>query len=388
MKQRYKIFIYAGAVLVIGLILYFVWTVFVPKPTIPLNNSNTGTLPVGGSTTGATSSEGGEMSSSTTSLPVLSKISNNDVLAYLIDPQSGDVRYIDPTGQVWLTNPGKSDTLESSQPVSAINSLDIYQNNQKILVSFGNPTAPQWAIYDVLDKTWHSLPSSVTEATWGANQNQLIGITKNVNSYSLSYIDLSKNPPAYKTILNNFYMSDINMKFSSPNTLIITEKPSALYKSSVWEINLKNNSMNMVFEPASGLYAGLSEDGSLIYSYSSGMFSIVNSSTLVPYTLPFVSLPDKCDLSANSSSSNVYCFSPENITPQVTTPDDYLEKAFYSIDLLYNYNFANQNTKTIIISGTPGIPMIDAREVNLKNGNIYFVNRYDKSLYKLSLPSQ
>ncbi len=387
MKRFSKIFIYLGIVIVVGLILYFMWNLFVPKPVPPATPATTGggALPTG-QTTGGTGTGTSSATTSTVSSPTLTKISDHDVFYYWIDPQTSDVEYLGTDGQVWDAKNG-GDVSESQQTVSALRSAEVYQNGQEVLISFGDPTSPQWAVYNAIDKTWHSLPQSIENATWGANQNQLIAFTKNIDSYSLSYVDLTKNPPSFKTIVNNVYFHNAVLTFSAPGTLIITEKPSSSYQGSVWELNLKTLSLNMLFEPQGGLFAEPSADGSLIYETANGTTSVINASTLQPSNLPFPSLPNKCDASANASSSSIYCFSPENLTENVTMPDDYLMKAFYTIDILYNYQFASGNTRAVILSGAPGIPMIDATDVASLGNNVYFINRYDQSLYQLTLPS-
>ncbi len=389
MKRFSKIFIYLGVVIAIGLILYLVWNLFVPKPIPPATpaTSTTGgsALPTG-QTTGGIGTGTSSATTSAVSAPTLTKISDHDVFYYWVDPQTSDVEYLGTDGEVWSARNG-GDVSNSQQTVSALRSAEVYQNGQEVLVSFGDPISPQWAIYNAVDKTWHSLPQSIENATWGANQNQLIALVKNIDSYSLSYVDLTKNPPVFKVIANNFYFHDAIFTFSSPGTLIITERPSNTYQGSVWELNLKTLSLNMLLEPQNGLFAEPSRDGSLIYETANGTTSVINTSTLQPSNLPFPSLPNKCDLSADASSSNIYCFSPENLTQSVTMPDDYLMKAFYTIDILYNYQFASGNTRAVILSGAPGVPMIDATEVVSSGNNIYFVNRYDQSLYQLALPS-
>ena len=375
-----------GVVIVVGLVVYFIWTFFVPKPVSPTPSATTGggSLPTGGTTGGA--SETSTATTSAVNVPTLTKISDHNVFYYWVDPQTSDVRYLGTDGEVWNAKNG-GDVSESQQTVSALRSAEVYQNGQEVLVSFGDPTSPQWAVYNAVDKTWHPLPQSIENATWGANQNQLIAFTKNIDSYSLAYVDLTKNPPSFKTIMNNVYFHNAILTFSAPGTLIITERPSSSYQGSVWELNLKTLSLNMLLEPQNGLFSEPSADGSLIYETVNGTTSIINTSTLQPSNLPFPSLPNKCDLSANASSSSIYCFSPENLTQSVTMPDDYLMKAFYTIDILYNYQFASGNTRAVILSGAPGIPMLDATEVTSFGNNIYFVNRYDQSLYQLALPS-
>ncbi len=386
MKRFSKIFIYLGVVIVVGLIIYFMWTFFVPKPVPPATPATTtgGSLPTGGTTGGTIGTS--TATTSAVSAPTLTKISDHDVFYYWIDPQTGDVEYLGTDGEVWNAKNG-GDVSESQQIVSALRSAEVYQNGQEVLVSFGDPASPQWAIYNTVDKTWHSLPQSIENATWGANQNQLIAFTKNIDSYSLAYVDLTKNPPSFKTIMNNVYFHNAVLAFSAPGTLIITERPSNSYQGSVWELNLKTLSLNMLLEPQNGLFAEPSDDGSLIYETANGTTSIINASTLQPSNLPFPSLPNKCDLSANASSSSIYCFSPENLTQNITMPDDYLMKAFYTIDILYNYQFSSGNTRAVILSGAPGIPMLDATDVTSFGNNVYFVNRYDQSLYQLALPA-
>lgn len=389
MKKGYKILIYAIVAAALLVLLYILWNAFVPKPmppeTTPTATSGGG-LPSGGNggiTSAGTSSAA---TSSAVSAPTLAKISDHSVFYYWTDPQTGDVRYLGTDGEVWNAKNG-GDVLESQQTVAALRSAEAYANGQEVLVSFGDPLSPTWAIYNVPDETWHSLPQSIMNATWGANQNQLIALVKNTSSYSLSYVDLSNNPPSLKTIVSGFDFYNASFTFSAPDTLIITERPSAQYQASVWELNLKTLAMNMLLSPQYGLYAKPTSDGSLIYVTKGTSTSVINSSTIQPTTLPFPALPNKCDESAEASSSNLYCFSPENLSQNLTMPDDYLMKAFYSIDILYQYQFGTGNTKTVILSGTPGIPMIDATDVSSAGNKVYFINRYDQSLYQLTLPA-
>ncbi len=386
MKKNRKVFIYIIVAAALLVLLYILWNVFVPQPVPPSAAPTAvggGSLPSGG-TSGASAGTSSP-STAAVSAPTLAKISDHDVFSYWIDPETHDVRYLGTDGEVWNAKNG-SDVLESQQTMSALQSAEVYQNGQEVLVSFGDPLSPTWAIYNVLDETWHSLPQSIVNATWGANQNQLIAIVRNVNTYSLSYVDLTKNPPTYKTIVDNFYFYGASFTFSAPATLVVTEKPSAQYQGSVWELNLKTLALNMLLQPQYGLSAKANADGSLIYVTAAGATSVINASTIQPTPLPFPSLPNKCDESANASSSSIYCFSPENITQGVTMPDDYLMKAFYSVDILYNYQFSSGNTKTVILSGTPGVPMLDATDVVSSGNSVYFINRYDRSLYQLTLP--
>ncbi len=386
-----KTIIYAGIVAGVILALYFIWTFFVPKPAPPTTTTSTGqtgSLPQG-TTTGATGGAAGATTTTgigTSTLPIVMKISDHDVFKYWLDKNSGEVKYISNDGEVLVAGSGQNST-ESNQTLSGLNTVEPSLDGSKVLVSFGGQSNPRWAVYNSGDGSWSSLPQTLINVVWGANTNQLIGVTTNAGSYALSYVDLSKNPPMVKVIVPNFYMSGANLAFHASTTLIVTEEPSASYAASVWEMNLKNLSLNEILSPQSGLYAIPTSNGSLIYENTGNGSITINTDTLASFKFPFPTLPDKCDSSATPSSSDLYCFSPTNITSNLVMPDDYLERAFYSVDVLYDYNPATGNTNSVLLSGAPNVPIMDAKDVTVWNGNLYFINRYDNSLYQVRLPS-
>lgn len=265
--------------------------------------------------------------------------------------------------------------------------MEIGQTTQKILAAFGSPASPQWAVFDVIDGVWRPLPADVVNAAWGANQNEIIAVSKSSGSYALVRMDISKNPIVRKIVLNDFYLDDVRLTFLPPNQLLIKELGTMSWNSRVWQLDLKTLSFNSIISPARGLVFGTSLDKSLFFVYSgSGLnfFIIDNKLRSYPEVI-FISLPSKCDRAANSSSTLVLCFSPQDVPGGNSFPDDYLKRGFFSVDNLYSFSAGSGDVNTVLISNKNGLPAIDAKNPQSSGGKLYFVNRYDDSLYSLAI---
>ncbi len=382
-----KKILYAVAIIILIAILLLIWNFFVPKPISPPEIPSS-TITPEGELPAEQVPKGGNGETTTTSIqtPTLTKLSDRDVFAYWLQQATGEVYYLGINGIVWAAKDNE-DELESKQTLQAIQSIETIPNGQKILVAFDNPNNPSWAIFNTRDKTWHPLPQFIKNATWGSNENQLLAVTTAPGPQSLSFIDLSPASPTVKPIIKNFYLTDISLKFNSPTIAIVSEKPSITYSGRLWEINIKNGAFNEILPPQLGLYTVPTTDGTFIYTMNGDRETfILNTQSISTIKLPFPTFPNKCDLSFSTSSQDIFCFSPINISNNIILPDDYLKQGFYSIDILYRYNQKNGDTASLLLSGAPGIPIIDATEVMSFKNNIYFINRYDHSLYRLTLP--
>jgi hypothetical protein len=255
------------------------------------------------------------------------------------------------------------------------------------LTAFGDPGSPQWAIFDVIDRVWRPLPQNTVNATWGANTNEIIAVIGNAGGYALVRMDISKNPPISKIIANNFNFKDVKLRFVPPEKLLMAERGSDFYSSRVWQVNLKDLSFNLIFSPSRGLLFDSTLDKSLFFKYSSadGGFEIIdrNLKTFVPVI--FSTIPSKCDRNANASSTSIYCFGPQYFPDNVVLPDNYLEKSFLSVDNLYLLTPPAGDAQGVLLSGAGNIPALDAKNPFLDGGILYFINRFDGSLYSLGL---
>jgi hypothetical protein len=396
MKPIIKTGIIALVIVIVGLIIYFVWSGLTSSPS-PVPNTGEGgqdvNLPIGSGSDNTPGDQSSSTSAGSETPQILDarslvKISETPAFDYWIDIQTKEIYYIAQDGKIWSAKNGE-DLKISDQKLTALNSIEIEPSGQKILAAFGDPRAPQWAIFDVIDGTWKPLPSEVTEATWGANPNEVIAMLKNLNGQSLVKLDVSKNPPSQKIIIGNFYFYDVKLKFIPPNQLMLVENGSASYNSRVWQLDLKSLSFNLMFSPTQGLDFSSNLEKSLFFEYSgsdSNFYVLDRNLKTYPPAI-FTTMSSKCDRAANASSTAIYCFGFQEVPEDKTLPDDYLEKNFFSTDNLYFLTLSSGDVRSLLLSNRGGVPPIDGKNPQFFDGKLYFINRYDNMLYSLVLSS-
>ena len=392
-KKILKILIILG---IIALLIYLIWLIFIPKPSPLENNVPTSTsnvTPFG--VTPSENQEGGISSMSTSSLttttyPILTKISDHNVLNYWFDSTSKKIKYIAYDGTAWDTVSLPNQEL-SSQNINGIKHIIPFNDGSKVLISYlTNPNSnnQKWIIYNSQDDSLTPLPESIVNATWGAKNSEIFAIIKNNNNFSLASIDLNKDLLLPNILLKNFNPLDAILKFVPPSNLYIIDRPSELIPSGMMVLDTKKLTLIQILKKQNGLFIQTTENGDLAF-YSKGLtLNVLNLSTLNTTPIPISTVANKCDLNTNASSSNIFCFGTGFMIDYPLSIDNYLQKAIYSVDTLYNYDTKSYNTNSLLISNTKIVPPIDATEVKVIEGQVYFINRYDNSLYRLTLPQE
>lgn len=376
MRTRYKILILIAVLLLAGVGIYFGWELL----TTPQEKPNK----IGGGPTPATSTP-----SATTTREVVApsqdlkliKLSDHQVFDYWIYGDVKEVYYLTPEGTVWNAKAG--DDLEiSKQAIKALNSIELSPKGEKILVAFQDPRAPQWAIFDVIDQVWRPLPAEIQLATWGSDSNRLVAVRKNASEFNLVEMDISKSPPVYKTLIRDFRFKDVAFASRPPHSLIITEKPSAVYAGRVWELDLEKLTIYLLHAADFGLTTKWVRGSSYVLKFASpDRFSILNQSLQEVVPVFFTTLPDKCGVAEDT----IYCFVPQELPANITLPDDYFRGKFYSIDDLFEIRAQSGAAQKILSSNGGAVPALDGENPYYLNGVLYFMNRYDKQLYSLTL---
>lgn len=366
-------------IIIIGLIIYFVWSaIATPAPETPSNpNLNLPIAPSGDNLPGQNQNN----SSSTGATPTLTKISENPVFDYWVDLQTQEIYYLNPDGQVFSAKKG-ADLQITQQKLSALNFIELSPSGQRVLAAFGDPRLPQWGIFDTIDKAWRPLPDNILNATWAGDSNTLIGFIKNDNNINLSTVGLTQGQPTYKILVKDLRLQDISVNLLTPNNLIISEKPSSDYPGRVWNLNTKDLSIHQLFSPENGLTLKTSRDKKMMFVFSkSGGFRMLNAATLSLTTpVPFSTLPSKC----SPDSTTIYCFVPaDDGFKNANLPDDYFKQKIHTQDTLYKIDIGSDDVSLIPLSLNTGA--IDAKNPLVNSGMLYFINQYDNSLYSLNL---
>ncbi|MEK7089523.1 MAG: hypothetical protein AAB920_01765, partial [Patescibacteria group bacterium] len=212
-------------------------------------------------------------------------------------------------------------------------------------------------------------------------ETQLVGSVQKNGVTSLSFIDISKQPYVFKTIVSNFSMRGISFYAKSATEILISEKPSSYASSRVWQIDTKTGIVTLVISPAFGSFVRWGSNKDVLFRFSSpNKFSILDRtfSELVPLVL--ITLPTKCDGGADV----VYCFVPKDRGVFVRTnaiPDDYFMNKLYTSDDLYKIVLQSGTDSAVVVGESGPIPSLDADNVVSVNNSIYFVNRYDGYIY-------
>ena len=366
MKPIFKILIVILILVVAGLIIYFIFSGGEEVESVP------GTEP-----------EGGPAATETRAESALKKISDNPVFDFWINESTKEIFYLTPGGEVFGAKDG-SDLEISGQAMDALNFIEVGPGGRKVLTAFGDPQTPKWGIFDVVDGVWRPLPADITNAAWGESDERLIVIVESGNDSNLAEADITKTPPSYRTFVRNFQLKDVRMTYLSENRVIISELPSASYAASLWQLNLKSLVFNLLVAPEEGFDVSWSGDKKSVFLFGldSGLSVLdENFRTKVPSSYLPVTLPEKCAADA----SKIYCFVPQNIPADVSLPDDYLTKKFFSVDDLVILETDSEEIAEIIQSDTASVPAIDAKNPRVSGDKLYFINRYDSNLYELGL---
>jgi hypothetical protein len=310
----------------------------------------------------------------------LIKISNGEIFDYSVLP-NGEIYYLSTDGRVFQAKQG-GDEVVSEQKLDSLNKFQRTNDGKRGLVSFGNPQNPEWSVYDFSDKSWRPLPKNIKNLAWGQNNDTLVGVSEENGKRSLIQINLAKNTPQVTTLTTNFNFYDISFIYATKDLIFFIEKPSAYYQGGLYSYGIKNKDVRLVFEKGFGLIVRIFND------IVGGMkFISPNSVTLITTKgeskkdIILQTLPEKCA----PSSGLLYCFAAAQMPEKTILPDDYYKNKFNSIDYLYQIDPKTGDQKVTWQSGVGDAPVIDGANILPLEKYIYFVNRYDRALYRLNM---
>lgn len=332
-----------------------------------------GSFPIGSTSSVPITSDSGGMSVS------LERVSDFPLFSFW-ETQTREIYYLTQNGEVYAAKSG-ADVEIFSQEILALNSLESSPKQTRALVAYGDPHNPRWIVFDTIDKTWRPLPQEIKVATWGDTDSVLFAMVDTENGLGVMKVDISKNPPAYQVLLKDFRIRDVSLLHTTTSTLLFIEKPSSYYQSSVWELNLSSLKIALYGNPEFGFSLRENPYGNEFFSFATGGKLLFTGQDGKVQQFIFSTLPEKC--AANSNT--VYCFVPRDPAIGATLPDDYISHKYYSIDNMFIVDRTSGLITPIQISALPNVPHIDATNVTFTNGSVYFLNRYDRGLYRLTL---
>lgn len=375
MKLSYKISIaVAILIVVVGVVWYFLKGTSSPPPS-SLPEGGEVALPESPSATSSPSTTGeGD------GISALIPLSESPVFSFWVSP-AGEVYYLTTEGQVYAAREGP-DLEISRQVIEALNSVTVSPSRQLILAAFGDPLNPSWGIFDAVDGVWRPLPQTIRSVTWGADDQTLFGTVQNGAQTSFARITRANDAFTITELIRGFALYDTRLTFVPPQNLFFAELPSASHQSGVWKLDTQTLSLNLALSPAAGRVIQWTSQGEIaLISEGRQRFVMRDPLTLEEKApVPFFTLPEKC----GAYGDVLYCFIPQNSNDAVALPDDYLSRAWYSLDILFALDLRTGELRQHPIAA-PYNSTLDGIRPRVLDGSLYFINRYNNTLYRMVL---
>ncbi len=378
MKKKYKTILIISAIAVVVIVAVIAWVKLAEPEGKPAGPTTQPSLPENAEE--ETKEKEGDGFS-------LTRLSDEEieVFAFWENSGNGEVYYISTRGVVRSAKPGPDPEI-STRSFSAINEVRPDDEGGRVLISFGDPKNPDWGMFDSKDGVWRPLPSYIKDIIWGEGEDEVVVIARTEKGKSLVSFDIEElqngENEVSEVLIDNFTLKDIEISFSSPNSVIIIEKPASFYGSRVWKFDVDDKELVQIMGPIKGLVMDWKKEG-IVFEYESedNWFSILDKNLNDILPVIFTTLPSKC----GTDGEKIYCFVPytsfsdlDNIKP----PEDYFKNKFYTSDLFYKIDIeSGELEKQINI--TDFKMNIDGLKPEKIGKGIYFINKYDKVLYRL-----
>lgn len=373
MKKFLKIIIIiAAGTLVLG-VLYWVWLNFIGPAIFGAPTAE----PVTTTPVAETVATPGEIATG------LNLLSNIQAFGYWLKA-NGDIYILAANGNVIKISSDGAEERITTQTIETLHSLKASNDGSIAAVSFGYPFQETFTLFDTKNNTWQPLPPGITAVAWDPKSSNRLAYLKS-NGRSGSLVILNLNNQQTQEILK-INILDAKLDWVEPNTIYISEKPSAKNLGSLWSVNINQRTLRRIIADENGLITTWSSNGSLAAKSNTAGLFIINKQNQILATLAFPTIASKCTFNAE----NLYCAVPQNTAGSaLALPDDYLKREIYFDDQIYEIpltlgidNRINDFAVPIVI---PSLQSFDAEKLKVVGDKLYFINRYDQKLYQLAL---
>jgi len=296
---------------------------------------------------------------------------------------SSEIFYVNSSGQI-LKVSGGEDEIISDRIVENFQGIEADKSGDRIIVKYGLQSAPQFEIFDLGKKIWQPL-SGISAATFLPDGTK-IAYLENIKNSSVSNL-ITKSLTGVKPVIAKILsinQKDFDLKWLTSNKILLVSKPSSQIVGEIWEIDINKKTMRL-FADGYGLMINWAKDNSLGLKFSvtqkgESELNLIDSAGVAKASLGFSTLPDKCLIGL----AKIYCAIPQNYNAVKAPllPDDYLKKAVYFEDKIYEIDIKANSFLEIPIGAET---VIDAVNLSLAGNAVIFMNRYDNKLYKLDL---
>jgi hypothetical protein len=311
--------------------------------------------------------------------PKLSALIKNPAVAYWINSVTGAVYYLNPAGQVIRKTDTGEETV-NSQTLDKLNSVVASPDGTFAIAKFNYPNQPIFSIFNTVTSGWQPLPENTVAVAWASNSQQLAYLENKNSSGGLKILNVVSQKT--QEILK-FSQAEAQLYWVKPFVIYLSNSAaSADYPASLWSIDLRKKTLQPLIREENGLVFNWSANGDLGLKLNNSQgqpkLSLIDDQGSVLKEFTFVTLPEKCVF----ESRKLYCAVPQFLRDNLFLPDDYYKKAVYFRDDIYLIDI-DTATATLLLSGDENL--IDAQQLTIRNGELFFLNRYDNLIYRLRL---
>lgn len=208
---------------------------------------------------------------------------------------------------------------------------------------------------------------------------QLAFFEKQADGNHLKITGVKANKINFNELIN---FEDVEVGWYKNDEIFLIEKPSAEILSSIWLFDLKNKTIQPLARNEAGLIMSWSNNADWALKLNvvnqTPTLTLINNQKGLSFKMPFITLPNKCAFDGNF----IYCAVPSEIPANTVLPDDYLKGKFISRDNILTINAQTFKTELLISRESQ---VIDAVDLLIKDGFLYFTNRHDGKVYRFNL---
>jgi hypothetical protein len=301
------------------------------------------------------------------------------------------VFYLNQDGLIFKVKEDAEDEAITPEPINNFQSIKSSFGGKFALIKFGDADFLGFVIFNGETKVQEFLPENITAAAFSPDGKKIVYLQKQVGFKTASDLIVKELTGAKQktTKILSFNQMDFDLDWILPEIVILTPKPSTFSAVLAWSVDIKNKTFKPLWPiDLSGLMINWSvdgrTDGKLGLQFNSGKegnkdsLIMINEKGEKRANFDFLTLPNKCFF----AEPKIYCAVPLEIPKDTILPDDYLKKAVYFKDFLYQID-VNQNSLSEIFSASE--PIIDATRLSISGNRLLFINRYDGRLYNLEL---
>lgn len=316
------------------------------------------------------------------------KIVAGQVLDYFVYSATSSVVF-QADGQIALLSQSGAEVLSNTE-IEDILQADFSYDGKKLMVVFGKRKSPQASIFDIEAKSWLPLADTVYSFAWSPADARLAYLTKTGAGYEIKTLDTAKANARPQTVVP-LLAEDVQLNWPRPGQILVLQTPSAKVPGSLLKIDVTRNTITPLIQDRSGLdilWSGVSDWGLVFVSgfgKKGGELRLVDGDGRRLTTISFLTLPEKCTFYSDQENKEyLICGVPLDDTWSTSVlPDTYLKKEIFSSDWLYRVDMKTGDVEAIYDYDDRAA--LDAVDLMVKDGVLYFKNRLDGSLYGLAL---